>query len=180
MQTLHQSSDKICLVSAPVFHYSFVLSPFSQFIRGLSSDGCQRNLMGLAPLRRSAEALPIVCDASNARTMAVGKYHCTDIWIIAAELLNLLWNADISRSVCPSFRRRVSAQWLPIYRKYLICPILRRRYLASLSLSKSKQGQVNKRRKGGRCLWLSQTLNERTARISRERKRSRMSSSMPQ
>ena len=26
--------------------------------------------MGLAPLRRSAEALPIACDASNARTMA--------------------------------------------------------------------------------------------------------------
>ena len=31
--------------------------------------------MGLAPLRRSAEALPIACDASNARTMAVRKYH---------------------------------------------------------------------------------------------------------
>ena len=32
---------------------------------------------------------------------------------MAAELLSLLWNADISRSVCPSFRRRVSAQRLP-------------------------------------------------------------------
>ena len=31
--------------------------------------------MGVAPLRRSAEALPIACDASNARTMAVRKYH---------------------------------------------------------------------------------------------------------
>lgn len=31
--------------------------------------------MGLAPLRRSAEALPIACDASNARTMAIRKYH---------------------------------------------------------------------------------------------------------
>ena len=31
--------------------------------------------MGLAPLRRSAEALPIACDASNARTMVVRKYH---------------------------------------------------------------------------------------------------------
>ena len=31
--------------------------------------------MGLAPLRRSAEALPIACDAFNARTMAVRKYH---------------------------------------------------------------------------------------------------------
>ncbi|OUO81192.1 hypothetical protein B5F53_01050 [Blautia sp. An249] len=74
----------------------------------------------------------------NARTTAVKEYHCTDIWITAAELLRLLWNADISRSVCPSFRRRVSAQRLPIYRMYPICPILRRRYLAPLSLSRNK------------------------------------------
>ena len=31
--------------------------------------------MGVAPLRRSAEALPIAYDASNARTMAIRKYH---------------------------------------------------------------------------------------------------------
>ena len=91
---------------------------------------------GLAPLRRSAEALPVACDALNARTTAVKEYHCTNIWIMAAELLSLLWNADIFRSVCPSFRRRVSAQRLPIYRMYPVCPILRRRYLAPLSLSK--------------------------------------------
>ena len=60
--------------------------------------------MGLAPLRRSAEALPIACDASNARTTAVKEYHYTDIWIVAAELLSLLWNTDNSRSFCPSFR----------------------------------------------------------------------------
>ncbi|HBD78301.1 hypothetical protein DW256_13625 [Ruminococcus sp. AM22-14LB] len=45
---------------------------------------------------------------------------------------------------------------------------------------RASKGQVNRQRKGGRCLWLSQTLNERTARIRRERKRSRISSSMPQ
>ena len=73
------------------------------------------------------------------RYMDYEEYHCTDIWIMAAELPSLLWNADISRSVCPSFRRRVSAQRLPIYRMYPVCPILRRRYLAPLSLSRNQK-----------------------------------------
>ena len=35
----------------------------------------------------------------------INKEHChTDIWIVATELLNLLWNADSFRSFCPSFR----------------------------------------------------------------------------
>lgn len=59
---------------------------------------------GIAPLHGSHAALPITCDASNARIMAVGEYHYTDIWIVAAELLSLLWNTDNSRSFCPSFR----------------------------------------------------------------------------
>ena len=95
--------------------------------------------MGVPPPRGSHAAPPVACAALNARTTAVGKYHYTDIWIVAAELLSLLWNTDILRSVCPSFRRRVSAQRLPIYRMYPVCPILRRRYLASLSLSKSRK-----------------------------------------
>ena len=39
---------------------------------------------GIAPLHGSHAALPITCDASNARIMAVGEYHYTDIWIVAA------------------------------------------------------------------------------------------------
>ena len=35
---------------------------------------------GIAPLHGSHAALPITCDASNARIMAVGEYHYTDIW----------------------------------------------------------------------------------------------------
>ena len=62
------------------------------------------SLTGVSPLRGSHAALPIACDASNARTPAVKEYHYTDIWIMAAELLSLLWNADNSRSFCPSFR----------------------------------------------------------------------------
>ena len=33
------------------------------------------NLTGIAPLRGSRAALPIACDASNARTMAIREYH---------------------------------------------------------------------------------------------------------
>ena len=62
------------------------------------------SLTGISPLHGSHVALPIACDASNARTTAVKEYHYTDIWIMAAELLSLLWNADNSRSFCPSFR----------------------------------------------------------------------------
>ena len=100
---------------------------------GFHQTAISNSFMGVAPLRRSAEALPVACDALNARTAAVKKYHYTDIWIVAAELLSLLWNTDISRSACPSFRRRVSVQWLPIYRTYLIAlycaAVILRRFL---------------------------------------------------
>ena len=39
-------------------------------------DGCWRSSTGVSPLRRSAEALPIACDAFNARTVAAREYHC--------------------------------------------------------------------------------------------------------
>ena len=140
--------------------------------------------MGVPPLRRSAGALPVACDALNARTAAIRKYHYTDIWIVAAELLSLLWNTDISRSVCPSFRRRVSAQRLPIYRTYPICPILRRRYLASLSLSRNIRGCCGLIRNGKgvktfryRCSYSA--LNVRIALISLACSRWRISSSTP-
>ena len=138
--------------------------------------------MGVPPLRRSAGALPVACDALNARTAAIRKYHYTDIWIVAAELLSLLWNTDISRSVCPSFRRRVSAQRLPIYRTYPICPILRRRYLASLSLSKSRGlfcDMEQKRGKRSNTALVYSALNVRIALISFACSLSRISSSTP-
>ena len=62
------------------------------------------NLTRISLPHGSHAALPVVCDASNARTTAVKEYHYTDIWIVATELLNLLWNADSFRSFCPSFR----------------------------------------------------------------------------
>ena len=62
------------------------------------------NLTRISLLHGSHAALPVACDASNARTTAIKEYHYTDIWIVAAELLSLLWNADSSRSFCPSFQ----------------------------------------------------------------------------
>ncbi|MFR7605600.1 MAG: hypothetical protein ACLUV3_09500 [Oscillospiraceae bacterium] len=41
---------------------------------------------GISLLHGSHAALPIACDASNARTMAVREYHYTDIWIMAADV----------------------------------------------------------------------------------------------
>ena len=51
------------------------LSTIPVFLKGAISDGWQRNLTGVSPLRRSAGAVPIVCDALNARTVAIQEYH---------------------------------------------------------------------------------------------------------
>ena len=41
---------------------------------------------GIAPLHGSHAALPITCDASNARIMAIREYHYTDMRIVAADV----------------------------------------------------------------------------------------------
>ncbi|PWM97079.1 MAG: hypothetical protein DBX95_01895 [Oscillibacter sp.] len=40
------------------------------------ADGCWHSSTGLSPPRGSHAALPIACDAFNARTMAIREYHC--------------------------------------------------------------------------------------------------------
>ena len=50
----------------------------------------------------------------------------------------------------PSFHRRVSAQRLPTYRMYLIYPMLRRRSLASLSLSRFKMAVLPRQQRNGK------------------------------
>lgn len=42
----------------------------------VKSDGCWHSSTGISPSRRSAETLPIACDAFNARTVAIREYHC--------------------------------------------------------------------------------------------------------
>ena len=44
------------------------------------------SLTGIAPPHGSHAALPIICDASNARIMAIREYHYTDMRIVAADV----------------------------------------------------------------------------------------------
>jgi len=49
------------------------------------------NLTGISPLHGSHVALPIACDALNARAVAVREYHYIFLHIVARKLLHLLW-----------------------------------------------------------------------------------------
>ena len=50
--------------------------------------GCdQHNLTGVSPLHGSHAALPIACDALNARTVAVREYHYIFCAVVARKLL---------------------------------------------------------------------------------------------
>ena len=44
------------------------------------------NLTGIAPLRGSRAALPIACDALNARTVAIREYHYVFLRVVARKL----------------------------------------------------------------------------------------------
>ena len=48
------------------------------------------SLTGISPLRGSHAALPIACDALNARTVAVGEYHYV-FSVMACKVLFLLY-----------------------------------------------------------------------------------------
>ena len=96
------------------------------------------NLTGVSPLRGSHAALPIACDASNARTMAIRKYHYVSCVFVAHKLLHLFHGAVlVAHSLWES--HGAPAVWLGARGTYLICPMLRRRYLALLSLSRNKK-----------------------------------------
>ena len=48
------------------------------------------SLTGISPLRGSHPALPIACDTSNARTVAVREYHYVFCAVMACKVLRLL------------------------------------------------------------------------------------------
>ena len=109
----------------------------SKYKSGLLSGGCQHNLAGVPPLPVKA-ALPIACDASNARTVAV-KACLPLVRVVARKPLHLLCGmVFFARLLLLEKCHGVPSVWLGAKRTYPICPILRRRCLASLSLSKSK------------------------------------------
>ena len=84
-------------------------------------------------------ALPNACDAFNARTMAI-KACLPLVRVVAHKPLHLFPGVVVVARLSPIEEKRhgAPAVWLNAKRTYPICPILRRRYLASLSLSKSK------------------------------------------
>ena len=49
------------------------------------------SLTGISPLHGFHPALPIACDASNARTVAVGEYHYVFCVVMACKVLRLLY-----------------------------------------------------------------------------------------
>ena len=49
------------------------------------------SLTGISPLHGSHPALPIACDALNARTVAIGEYHYIFCAVMACKVLRLLY-----------------------------------------------------------------------------------------
>ncbi|WP_333616612.1 hypothetical protein [Bacteroides pyogenes] len=106
------------------------------------------NLTGVSPLRRSAEALPIACDAFNARTVAIREYHyvfraSSPAMLLSSTALTHRFAASVlvaRRFPIGETCHGAPAVWLGAKGTYPICPMLRRRYLASLSLSRCNSG----------------------------------------
>ena len=142
------------------------------------------NLTGIAPLRGSRAALPIACDALNARTMAIREYH----YVFCASsptsccacfpesvLIARQSGAGKSRRECVmahpphgSTKRNVSD--LPYAAPPLSCVAF---------FFKVQKTEIYKEERGGTlCVYFS-VLKDRTARMSFACSRSRKSSSMP-
>ena len=144
--------------------------------------------MGLAPLRRSAEALPIACDASNARTMAVRKYH----YVFCALSPASCYTCFAAVVLFARFSRRRKVMAHPPYGsaqkeriRFALCcvAVLLRRFLCQGSKwlccrisSGTEKGE--ERRSTADCGYFS-VLKLRTAIISLACSRSRMSLSIP-
>ena len=69
--------------------------------------------------------------------MAVREYHYVFCAVVAHKAVTLVLRRDVDRSAFPKEKRHgAPAVRLGAKGTYPICPILRRRYLASLSLSR--------------------------------------------
>ena len=56
------------------------------------------SLTGVSPLRGSHAALPIACDALNARTVAIGEYHYIFYAVMALQVATLVLRQNVFRS----------------------------------------------------------------------------------
>ena len=69
------------------------------------------SLTGISPLHGSHPALPIACDASNARTVAVREYHYIFCAVMACKVLRLLCGRIfLARLPCREVSWRILAQ----------------------------------------------------------------------
>ena len=113
--------------------------PFQIFIKkSFNQTIVSCNLTGVSPLRGSRAALPIACDALNARTMAIREYHYVSCVSSPISCYTYFTARCWSLIPCEGSHGAL-AVWLGARGTYLICPMLRRRYLASLSLSRNKK-----------------------------------------
>lgn len=107
-------------------------------------NGCWRSSTGVPPLRRSAGALPIACDALNARTVAAREYHYSFCASSPARC-HACFTSDVCRSAYPpryvSWRIRRPARRK---RDVFICPMIRRRYLAGMFVKVQETGTAER------------------------------------
>jgi hypothetical protein len=106
--------------------------------------------MGVSPPRGSHAALPIACDALNARTVAVREYHYFGLCVFARKPPHSHYGVVlVARS--ENRGRGAPAARLGINRTYPICPILRRRYLPRFLYQGAKAERRLRHRKGASC-----------------------------
>jgi len=114
---------------------------------GFNRTAVSSSLTGVSPLRGSHAALPIACDALNARTVAAREYHCIFCAVVAHKPLHLFFGAVL---IARLSKKRLGAPtvWLGAKGTYPICPMLRRRYLAGFLCQGSFVISGQKRGKG--------------------------------
>ena len=150
--------------------------------------------MGIAPPHGSHAALPIACDALNARTVAVRKYHCIFCAVVARKPLHLLSGAVlVARLSGREYSHQDSVMAHPPYGsaqkeriRFALCcaAVILRRFLFQGSewlccrVSSGTEKGVKVRASRRRCGY-SSVLKVRTAIISFACSRSRMSWSTP-
>ena len=149
--------------------------------------------MGIAPPHGSHAALPIACDALNARTVAVRKYHCVFCAFVARKPLHLLSGAVlVARLPGREYSCRDSVMAHPPYGsaqkeriRFALCcaAVILRRFLCQGSkmavLPRQAERKRGREKASRRRVCYSSALKERIAIISFACSRSRMSWSTP-
>lgn len=149
--------------------------------------------MGISPRHGSHAALPIACDALNARTVAVRKYHC--IFCVSSPASRYTcFPARCWSLGCPGgdnltriaswrtrrmARRKRNVSDLPYAAPPLSCAAFLSRFRMALLPRQQRNGKGGERKRPAAAAVYSSALKVRTAIISFACSRSRMSWSTP-